>query len=437
MQPDLSRIRWTLTRRYALISSLVLVVFGAGVYLQVAEARQALLRTQLQQLASAAASQMPLILHELGEYATTQPERRQSELAELGVLDNGSITASSKRIRWLNADLVELSHYGQFVPAGGNPLPQQHRDQRQFVPLANGLSYWRPVLLRDSASAPPRLAGYVSVAVSSMAADLELRRLRHGLLAGGLAAALTAVVLSQWMVASSLRPIREQIQRLVQFTADASHELRHPLTAIRAVIGSLRAGDQWPADRPPLARKLEQIDRAAAQMGQLVDDLLLLARLDRAAADRSHWLHFDLSELLDDLVDLQQERARAAQLYLALELSGPAMVQGEPGRLRQLLSNLLANALQFSPAGSTIQLGLQRQAKQLLVWVEDQGPGIPADQREQVFERFWQADRSRHGSQTGLGLAIARGIATAHGGSLRAVEGAQGGCRMELLLPAA
>ena len=437
MQPDLGRIRWTLTRRYALISSLMLVVFGAGVYLQVAEARSQLLRSQLQQLASAAASQMPLILHELNEYANTQPQVRQDEVAELGVLESQSLTISSKRISWLNADLVELSHYGQFVPAGGNPWPQQHRDQRQFVPLANGLSYWRPVLLRESASAPPRLAGYISVAVSSTAADLELRRLRHGLLAGGAAAALTAVLLSQWMVASSLRPIREQIQRLVQFTADASHELRHPLTAIRALIGSLRDSGQWPAANTPLAGKLERIDRAAAQMGQLVEDLLLLARLDRSLPDRSHWLHFDVCELLEDLVELHRERAYAAGVELSLELQRPAIVQGEPGRLRQLLSNLISNALQFSPAGSVISLGLQRQAKSLLIWVEDQGPGVPEQQREQIFERFWQADRSRSGSNAGMGLAIARSIGQAHGGSLSAKEGAQGGCRIELLLPAA
>ena len=126
-----------------------------------------------------------------------------------------------------------------------------------------------------------------------------------------------------------------------------------------------------------------------------------------------------------------------AERELSLELQGPAIVQGEPGRLRQLLSNLITNALQFSPAGSVISLGLQRQAKSLLIWVEDQGPGVPEQQREQIFERFWQADRSRSGSNAGMGLAIARSIGQAHGGSLSAKEGAQGGCRIELLLPAA
>lgn len=437
MQSDLRQIRWKLTRRYALISSLVLVVFGGGVYLQVAEARQQLMRSQLQQLASAAASQMPLIVHELEEYAGRQPHVRESEMAEMGVIDNQSLSLSGKRISWLNAELLELTHYGKFLPKGGSPIPLRQRDQRQYVPLSNGLSYWRPVLLRTAPDNQPRLAGYVSVSVASAAADLELKRLREGLLAGGAAAAVTAVLLSQWMVASSLRPIREQIQRLIQFTADASHELRHPLTAIRAVIGSVREGGLIPPGHPALSEKIDLVDRATAQMGQLVEDLLLLARLDRSIPDRSHWVTFDIVDLIDDLIALNQERARISGITFSLDSPSVAKVQGEPGRLRQLLSNLITNALQFSPAGGTIWIGVAHQSKQVLISVEDQGPGIPVEHRDRVFERFWQASRSRTASNAGLGLAIARSIAQSHGGSLTAQAGREGGCRMELLLPVA
>ena len=437
MQPDLRQIRWKLTRRYALISGLVLFVFGAGVYLEVANARQQLMSNQLQQLASAAASQMPLILHELEEYASANPQIRKSEMAERGVLDNQSLSQDSKRISWLNVDLKELTHYGKFMPKGVSPIPFKQRDQRQYLMLSNGLSYWRPVLLRKTPSSPPRLAGYVSVSVSSMAADLELKRLREGLLAGGLAAALTAVLMSQWMVASSLRPIREQIQRLVQFTADASHELRHPLTAIRAVIGSIREGGMIPMGSDALADKIALIDHATGDMGQLVEDLLLLARLDRSVPDRSLWVLFDLVELIEDLVRLNDERARRLGMRFVLELPNKAAMRGETSRLRQLLSNLLANALQFNAPGGEIRIGAANHSRQLLIWVEDQGPGIPVDQREQVFERFWQANSSRTASNSGLGLAIARSIAIAHGGSLMVQSGRDGGCRMELQVPAA
>lgn len=437
MQPDLQRIRWKLTRRYALISSLVLLVFGAGVYLQVADSRRQLMRNQLQQLASAAAAQMPLILHELEEYAGAKPQVKQSARDEMSVLDGQSLSPTSKRISWLNADFLELTHYGTFMPKGVRPVPVKLRNQSQYLTLSNGVSYWRPVLLRETPSSSLKLAGYISVSVSSMATDLELKRLREGLLAGGLAATLTAVLLSQWMVASSLRPIREQILRLVQFTADASHELRHPLTAIRAVIGSIREGGLIPQGSEVLAEKVGLIDQAATQMGKLVEDLLLLARLDRSVPDRSHWVVFDVVELIEDLVRLNDERARRLDMQFVLELSSEALVRGEVGRLSQLLSNLLANALQFNPPGGLIWIGVANQSRQLLIWVEDQGPGIPKDQRDQVFQRFWQASSSRTASNSGLGLAIARSIAKAHGGSLMAQTGRDGGCRMELVVPVA
>ena len=434
MQPDLRQIRWRLTRRYALISSLALLVFGAGVYLKVAEVRRELMRIQLQQLASAAASQMPLILHELEEYAASKPQARKLEVAGMGMIDGQSLSVNSKRIIWLSADRIELTHYGGYVFQGDSPIPAKSLDRRQYLALANGLSYWRPVYLRDLPGSFPRLAGYVSVTVSSKAADLELKRLREGLLAGGLAAASTAVLLSQWMVASSLKPIRDQIQRLVQFTADASHELRHPLTAIRAVIGSISERGLVPPKNQILTEKLSLIDRAASQMGQLVEDLLLLARFDRSAPDRSNWIVFDVVELIEDIVSLNRARASDADVEIILDLPVESKVRGEPARLRQLLSNLIANAIQFSPAGGEIRIGVIHCPKQHLVWVEDQGPGIPPDQREKVFERFWQACSSRSGSNTGLGLAIARGIAEAHGGALTVQTGRDGGCRMELLL---
>lgn len=243
--------------------------------------------------------------------------------------------------------------------------------------------------------------------------------------------------MSQWMVASSLRPIREQIQRLVQFTADASHELRHPLTAIRAVIGSIREGGLIPTGSEALADKITLVDSAACEMGQLVEDLLLLARLEHSVPDRSHWVLFDVVELIEDLVRLNDERARRLGMRFVLELPSQAFVRGEANRVRQLLSNLLANALQFNAPGGEIRIGAANHSRQLLIWVEDQGPGIPADQREKVFERFWQASSSCTASNSGLGLAIARSIAIAHGGSLMVQSGRDGGCRMELQVPAA
>lgn len=437
MQPDLSRIRWKLTGHYVLISGLVLFVFGSVVYLRVSEARSKLLREQVQLLASAAASQMPLILHEVEEYRHSTPPNMQLESAQLGLLEASSASLESKRIVWLDARRKILTSYGTFRAESTLIQPSARLDQRQFLKLQGGVAYWRPVILRRPGTGERELDGYVLVALSTAAADQELLRLRNGLLLGAVLASLAAAVLSQWMVDSSLRPIRDQVKRLVRFTSDASHELRHPLTAIRAVVGSLQEADSQVQVSGELKRKLQLIDQAGAQMATLLDDLLLLTRLDRSLPELHHWTRFDLCELIEDVLALHEERTHQLQLHWQLSLQRPALIHGHPGQLRQLLTNLIVNAFQFSPRGGELTLRLVIQGALILFSLDDQGPGIPPEQRALVFERFWQADRARSGSNTGLGLAIARSIAEAHGGSLMATEAPGGGCRMLVQLPAA
>lgn len=187
---------------------------------------------------------------------------------------------------------------------------------------------------------------------------------------------------------------------------------------------------------PGLQQTVAQIDQTTARMGRLVDDLLLLTRFDRAIDDRPSMETFPMEELVEDLVDLHQAEAAAAGVKLQSRIEAAGLVQGSPERLRRLLENLLSNALRFSPPGGTVTVGL-RQARGLVqVWVEDQGPGIAPSERALVFERFWQADPARGGAEHhGLGLSIARAIAQAHGGQLRAEEAPGGGCRMVLDLP--
>ena len=160
-----------------------------------------------------------------------------------------------------------------------------------------------------------------------------------------------------------------------------------------------------------------QIDQTSARMGLLLDDLLLLTRFDRAIDDRPSMETFPLEELVEDLLDLHQAEAAAAGVRLQARIEATVPVRGSAERLRRLLENLLNNALRFSPAGGTVTVGLRRQRGLAQLWVEDQGPGIAPELRGQVFERFWQADPSRGGVEHhGLGLAIARAIALAHGG---------------------
>jgi signal transduction histidine kinase len=377
---------------------------------------------------------MPLILHETEEY-TAMPKLHH-EWASQGVLDTEGLNLQHKRIQWLDVNLRPLDSYGRFQPKGAALIPRGDRRQKRVILLENGLALWQPVFLRVGQGAGVKLRGYISVALSSASSEDELARLRGGLLIGALAAAVISALASQWMVSTSLRPIRDQIQRLTQFTADASHELRHPLTAIRATVGSLVQGAEWQGCAPVVQERIHTIDQATERMSHLVQDLLLLARLDRAVQDRHDWRVFDLADLLDDLVQLYASSAEQAGLALQLRATS-LQIFGQPDRLHQLFTNLIINALRFTPEGGRVVLSMQRSGRLGQVSVDDSGPGIAPEHRALVFERFWQADPSRAESGTGLGLAISLGIAEAHGGTLSACASMLGGCRMLVELPLA
>ena len=436
MQPDLRPVRRALTWRYGALIAALLLAFALGVYGQVSRARWDLQRAQVQRLAAAAAAEVPLLHHEHDEMQRRDVPAWLREQAQ-GALESGEVSGDLElRIRWFDDQLHELKRRGAFQPPGATIPPPARRGQSQWLPLPHGLAYWRPVVARGAHGAPPALQGYVSVALSSAGSEAELARLRQGLLIGALLAGLVGLAGSQWMVAASLEPIHRQIERLIRFTADASHELRHPLTAIRALIGSLRHGDLLASSPPALVRKLQQIDQSVDRMGRLLEDLLLLSRSDRAIDESSGLRPLPLEDLVEDLLDLHQAEAEAAGLQLRGCLRGWAQVSAHPERLRQLLENLLANALRFSPPGGTVTVGLEPRRDRVRLWVEDQGPGIPAAQRAQVFERFWQADGARSSpDHHGLGLAIAQAIAQAHRGQLTVEAAPGGGCRLVLELP--
>jgi signal transduction histidine kinase len=161
----------------------------------------------------------------------------------------------------------------------------------------------------------------------------------------------------------------------------------------------------------------------------------LLARLDQSLPDHSNWICFDLVELVDDVLDLHREKARMRSIEFATDLLISQPIRGCPDRLRQLMNNVISNALRFSPEAGQVRVDLVRQGSWIQLSIEDDGPGIPVEQRELVFERFWRADQARSGRNVGLGLALARAIADSHGGRLEAQVGCRGGCRMVLTLP--
>ncbi|MGA4972821.1 HAMP domain-containing sensor histidine kinase [Streptomyces pseudogriseolus] len=220
--------------------------------------------------------------------------------------------------------------------------------------------------------------------------------------------------------------------RVRQFVADASHELRTPLASIRGYAELTRRGREEAG--PDTRHALRRIESEAGRMTLLVEDLLLLARLDAGRPLRRE--ETDVVPLVVDTVS--DARAAGPGHHWRLDLpDAPAPVTADAARLQQVLVNLLANARTHTPPGTTVTTRVRREGPLLRVDVADDGPGIPPELLPHVFERFARGDsaRTRATGSTGLGLAIVQAVAAAHGGSVT-VSSEPGRTVFSLRLPA-
>jgi two-component system OmpR family sensor kinase len=259
------------------------------------------------------------------------------------------------------------------------------------------------------------------------------------------AAAITAGDLSQRVehpdpqtevgrVGSALNEMLDRIEssdrRLRRFIADASHELRTPLAAVRAYAELFGRGA---ATRPEdLERSMSGITREAERMSLLVDDLLLLARLDEGRPLERKPV--DLAAVVREAVDAARVVEPERPIELSLE---PATVDGDQGRLRQVLDNLLANARAHTPPRTPVSVVLDRVDGRAVLTVADRGPGLTEEQADRVFERFYRADssRTRASGGVGLGLSIVSAVVEAHGGTAEARQTPGGGATFAIALP--
>ena len=216
------------------------------------------------------------------------------------------------------------------------------------------------------------------------------------------------------------------------FVADASHELRTPLTVIRGQLEVL--ADQANPSGDEVRRVERLLQAEVVRISRLVDDLLLLAKTEQA-----EFLRVELIELPVFVEELWDASSLLAERRFQLDPVPAGTLLADPDRLAQALRNLLANAIEHTtPEGGLVLMRVRRAGNDRIRFVvEDDGPGIPPDQREGVFDRFHRTDlaRDRASGGTGLGLAIVDGIVKAHGGTVKASESPAGGARIELELP--
>ncbi len=263
--------------------------------------------------------------------------------------------------------------------------------------------------------------------------DRVLSQLRSGLLILGIAIVILLGVGSWWLSGRSLGPAQKAWDQQQAFVSNASHELRTPLTLIRATAEYGLRSNPSGQDGPVFEDILQDCD----YMNRLVDDLLLLSRLDNQRLQLEK-VRISLAELLEETKRQIEKLAGEKGVQVRLGEAQGA-IWGDPTRMRQVLLILLDNALRFTPAGGVIQLGALIKGKTIQISVADNGVGIPAEHAPHVFERFYQVRQPGDGDQrsNGLGLSIAKGLVEAQGGTI-SLESLPGkGTRVLLVFPTA
>lgn len=383
------RLRHQLTGWYLSILAVVLVVFALGTVLaagamlraEVDEGNRRALAPILQSFASDD-STIAEIIHELSELA----------LAE-------------------NEHLALLTPRGRVLYARGLQLDPEPAVQRG-VSLYHGRAPLR--LFVEPLERDGTVRGYLRIgrSVEGIRSTMHIMMLTMAAMIP--LALLIAWLGGRWLAAKAVRPIEEAMARERQFTRDASHELRTPLSV---VLSQAQLALDQPEVTPALQTKLEVIVRTVRKMGALVEDLLTLGRGDAGIHGKT--LRFSLEEVVEE--EVQALESLAAERGIRFELSPAtdgAWVDGDPGRLAQVVRNLLDNALRYGQA--PIRIGFASEADVVSLSVSNAGEGISPGEQARLFDRFHrsQAGRALNPDGTGLGLAIARAIARAHRGDL-------------------
>jgi heavy metal sensor kinase len=216
-----------------------------------------------------------------------------------------------------------------------------------------------------------------------------------------------------------------------RFMADASHELRTPISIMRTAADVTLS--QPARDETEYREALSAVAQQASRLTRLVDDMLVLARADGGGYPMV-WSSVNLAEVVDGCVRELTSRAGEKRITVSAVLT-PAVIRGDEALLRRMVGNLLGNALIYTPPGGSVDVALARSNGRVDVRIADTGPGVPEQDRERVFERFVRLDPARAAGGAGLGLAIARWVAEAHGGGVRIVSTGPGGTVFAASLP--
>jgi signal transduction histidine kinase len=415
---QLAQVRLRLTLLYAGVFTLILAVLGGGLFVAI--------RRQMTQ-------QLDVSLHAATGALMQAARIREAEQANA----HGAVVDAIDELHIPDRSLYLLDGDGSPIKPATAPVwvsdaaraaVHDGRADRDFEIAGNRV-------VRVHAE---RFTGATGgVLVAAVAADrVELEDQFASLIRAFAAAALAALLLvgggGYLLVRQSTAPIEGSLDQMRRFMADAAHELRTPITTLRT-----RAEVAVAADRDPTrdATTLEAVAREAARLGDIAGDLLTLARADAGERPVARESLF-LDDAVAGAVDTVRALADSKGVRLDVARFEEAPIVGDPALIRQLLLIVLDNAIKFTAAGGSVRLETATQHGRAEVVVQDSGIGIPADQLRHVFERFYRGDAARREAEgAGLGLAIARWIADAHGARIELQSEPGNGTRVRVSFP--
>ncbi|MBD2187585.1 sensor histidine kinase [Pseudanabaena mucicola] len=413
--PVFQSMRRRLALWYATVTAILLIVFATGFYLYVQTTLIDRIDDTIDHVAEVI--ERSLIRSNLIDL--------ESDFSDNFSVNAQSIDADHIDIDWFSPDGDILWTTNQTVES----LQSREKGILQPVYRTVHLSEAEPLRqMTEPIVIGGKLLGYLRISHPWFEVTKPVKQLFLDLAIGTTLMVFVVLLCGWWLAGIAMEPVRESYQRLKQFTADASHELRNPIAVIQTNVQVALADPEPEFQRS----QLETIERITRRLGRLIEDLLFLARHDGGITNQVRE-NCNLSQILQEVAEEQQTIAQQKQITLELTISEPKLIlSGDRDRLGRLFTNLVTNAIAYTPTGGKVQIIAQSMPtqNQMQVQVKDTGMGIPENELSQIFERFYryQPQKSNKSSPkstasatsgSGLGLAIAKAIAESHQGQIK------------------
>jgi two-component system, OmpR family, manganese sensing sensor histidine kinase len=417
------RLRWQLLLSYLGVFTAILGVFAIAVRLVFGYSLRQSLSEELSILAKVAA---------------THAELQQGRLVVGDEFTSSNLTLPDRKFEWFDREQRLVNKVGNLnvdlplklnVTVQFNKYPGRKPDET--------ISAIVPIINNDDR----QQIGYVRITQSLESLDRTFHQLDIGLISGMVISLTISSGAGIWLTRRAMKPAEIGYQRLQQFTADAAHELRSPLMAVKTNASTalkypdgIRLGD---------VKKFNAIASATDQIINLTEDLLILARAEKELDSRSERLYqqateeVDLTLLLQQAVTKYRPQIEDKLMTLKVDIQPNLSVLGYISSLDRVFINLIENAIHYTPSGGKISILAHRIERQIQITIVDTGVGIAAEDLDRIFDRFWRGDRSRTRWEggSGLGLAIVRLIVERHHGSIEVQSKLGGGSKFIIRLP--